>query len=173
MNKKEKNNIVKILGLVLDKNNNLYMEIEDGKYYEYIPTNINIRDIFKEAIVHILDDFKVAFKAEELEFFLDVLIQSTEYDLPITELYRGLIDVEIDDYLKMKFDTKSSKKHFRKIDKGILQNFLETDFKRIAVKYITLHENMYFIKYYIVILDKTIILRKNGQRVCLKRVNRI
>ena len=162
MNKKEKNNIVKILGLVLDKNNNLYMEIEDGKYYEYIPTNINI-----------LDDFKVAFKAEELEFFLDVLIQSTEYGLQITELYRDLIDVEIDDYLKMKFDTKSSKKHFGKIDKGILQNFLETDFKRIAVKYITLHENMYFIKYYIVILDKTIILRKNGQRVCLKRVNRI
>ena len=173
MKKKEKNNMVKILGLILDKNNNFYMEIEDGKYCEYIPTNINIRDIFKKAIIHILNDFKVKFTTKEIEYFLEVLIQSTEYDLPITELYRGLIDVEIDDYLKMKFDTKSSKRHFGKIDKVTLQNFLETDFKRIAVKYITLHEYMYFIKYYTVTLDKPIILRKNGQRICLERVKKI
>lgn len=170
MKKNEKRNMVEIVGLVLDRNNNFYMEIKEGKEFDYIPTHNNIRDIFKQAIVQILKDFEVDFTTKEIEYFLEVLIHSNEHGLPTIELYRRLIDSEVDEYLKIKFDTKSSKRHLGKIDKIILENFLGTDFKRIAINYISLYENMFFIKYYAVILDKPIILRKNGKTIVVTRV---
>ena len=169
---KNNDNKVKIFGLELDKNNNFYMEIGIGNNeYEFIETDINIKEIFRGGITRILHNYQVLHTKEDIERFLDVFVISNEYGLEVTELYRGFIDVEVDEYLKKKFNTKSGRRCFGKIDRNKLEEFLDNDFKEVAIGYI-LKEYMYFLKHYTVILDKPIKMTRNGHTAVMVRVRK-
>ncbi len=157
----------KLLGLSLDEENNICVDIEENNKYFTLTTEINIREVFDEAIRIILSDFKVDYEEKDIEEFLDIFMISNENGIEMTELYRGLIEVAVDDYAKTTYPIYSYKKNgYVKIPSITLRQFLLFDLKRIAINYI-LSERFIFIKYYVVIINKEIEITFGSKKVKL------